>query len=290
MELVSRQEHRLSEAYCTQHPGEAARLLEGLSAADATEALSTLDAAAAAAVLGRCAPDSAVAILAALPVAHAGATVVQLDVAVAAQLLRQLPGRTRAAVIAAAPSQPAQALLHVLRYPEGTAGAMMDPLVLAVPSDLSVSEALTRLRRAPRARLHHYLYVINREHRLVGVLDLRDLLCAAPEAQVAMLMQTDVLRVSVWADRTAILAHPGWRHVHALPVVADGDVYVGALRYDILQRLAAAPGDSVDRDSALALGLRLAEMYWGGMGRLFTGRGGTPAPAVGQGVEQHDGE
>ncbi len=289
MELVARQEHRLAEAYCVRHPDEAARLLEGLAAEAATEVLSALDAAAAAAVLGRCAPDSAVAFLTAMSAAHAGATVVQLDVAVAAQLLRQLPARTRAAVIAAAPSQPAQALLHVLRYPEGTAGAMMDPLVLAVPSDLSVGETVTRLRRAPRARLHHYLYVINREHRLVGVLDLRDLLRTAPEEQVALLMQTDVLRVSVWADRAAILAHPGWRHVHALPVVADGEVYVGVLRHDTLRRLAAAPGVGDDRDSALVLGLRLAELYWGGMSRLITGRGGNPAPAVEQGVEQHDG-
>ena len=289
MELVARQERRLAEAYCTRHPGEAARLLEGLSAEAATEVLSALDAAAAAAVLGRCAPDSAVAFLTTMSAAHAGATVVQLDVAVAAQLLRQLPARTRAAVIAAAPSQPAQALLHVLRYPEGTAGAMIDPLVLAVPSDLSVGETVTRLRRAPRARLHHYLYVINREHRLVGVLDLRDLLRTAPEEQVAMLMETDVLRVSAWADRAAILGHPGWRHVHALPVVADGEVYVGVLRHDTLQRLAAAPDVGDDRDSALALGLRLAELYWGGMSRLITGRGGNPAPSVEQGVEQHDG-
>ena len=248
-----------------------------------------LDAAAAAAVLGRSAPDSAAAILATMPVAHAGATVVQLDVAVAAQLLRQLPDRTRAAVIAAAPPQPAQALLHVLRYPEGTAGAMMDPLVLAVPSDLSVSEALTRLRRAPRACLHHYLYVINREHRLVGVLDLRDLLCAAPEEPVAMLMQTDVFRISVWADRAAILAHPGWRHVHALPVVAAGDRYVGALRHDTLRLLAAVAEGGGDMQRALTLGLTLAEVYWGGMSRLITGRGGNPAPSVAQDVEQHDG-
>ncbi len=289
MELVARQERRLSEAYCTRHPGEAARLLERMSPEEATEALAALDAATAAAVLGRCAPGSAVASLATMPVDHAGATVAQLDVAVAAQLLRQLPDRTRAAVIAAAPPQPAQALLHVLRYPEGTAGAMMDPLVPAVPSDLSVGETLTRLQGIPRAHLHHYVYVINREHRLVGVLDLRDLLRAAPEEQVAVLMQTDVLRLSVWADRAAILAHPGWRHVHALPVVADGDMYVGVLRHGTLQLLAAALGDDDDGGSALALGLTLAELYWVGMSRLFANRGGKPAPVVEKGVQQRDG-
>ena len=290
MEPVARQEHRLSEAYCTRHPGEAARLLERLSAEEATEALSALDAAAAAAVLGHCAPDSAVAILAALPVAHAGATTAQFDVAVAAQLLRLLAERTREAIIAAVPPQPAQALLRVLRFPEGTAGAMADPFVPAVPNDLSVGEALTHLRSIPRVRLHYYIYVIDRKQQLVGVLDLRDLLCAAPEEPVAMLMQTDVLRVSVWADRAAILAHPGWRQVHTLPVVATGDRYVGVLRHDTLRRLTAASERGGDLGGALALGLTLAEVYWAGMSRLFSSQGGAPGPTMDKRLSEHDSE
>ena len=273
-------ERWLSEAYCTQYPDEVARLLEQMTVEEAAEALSGIDPTAAAAVVGRCGTRSAPAILAALPIAHAGATVAQLDLAIAAQLLRQLADQTRDAIIEATPPQAARTLLQTLRFPEGTAGAMADPYIPGISDDLSVGEVLAQLHSVPRARLYYYIYVINREHGLVGVLDLRDLLCAAPDEQVAKLMQTDVFRVSVWADRAAILAHPGWRHVQALPVVATGDRYVGALRYDTLRRLAAVAEGSNDMQSALALGLTLAEVYWAGMSRLFASRDSHPTPPV----------
>ncbi len=282
-------ERGLSEAYCTQHPDEVARLLEQMAQEEAAEALDMLDATAAAAVLRRCGAHSAAAILAALPVAHAGATVAQLDLAIAAQLLRQMAEQTRDAIIEATSPQAARSLLQTLRFPEGTAGAMADPLTPAIFNDLSVDEGLAHLRSVPRARLHYYIYVINREHRLVGVLDFRDLLCAAPEEPVAMLMQTDVFRVSVWADRAAILAHPGWLHVRALPVVAAGERYVGALRHDTLRRLAAV-AEGGGEQSALALGLTLAELYWVGMSRLFASRDSHPTPSVDKRMQQHGGE
>ena len=283
-------ERGLSEAYCTQHPDEVARLLEQMAQEEAAEALGMLDATAAAAVLGRCGAHRAAAILAALPVAHASATIAQLDPAVAAQSLRQMAEQTRDAIIEATPPQIARTLLQTLRFPEGTAGAMADPHTPAVCNDLSVGEVLAHLRSVPRARLHYYIYVVNREHRLVGVLDFRDLLSAAPEEPVAMLMQSDVFRVSAWANRAAILAHPGWRHFHALPVVADGNRYVGALRHETLRRLTAVAEGGGDMQRVLAFGLTLAELYWVGMSRLFASGGGHPTPVVGKRVQQHGGE
>lgn len=290
MEPVARQERQLSEAFCTQYPDEVARLVEQMTVTEAAEALSGLAGTAAAAVVGRCGSHSAAAILAALPVAHAGVVVAQLEPAIAAQLLRQLADRTREAVFEVVPPQAARALRQTLRFPEGTAGAMADPHTPAIANDFSVGEALGQLRGVPRARLHYYINVINRGHRLVGVLDLRDLLCAAPEEQVAMLMQTDVFRISAWADPAAILAHPGWQHVHTLPVVDAGDVYVGVLRHETLRRLTAASERGGNLGGTLTFGLTLAEVYWAGMSRLFSGQSGAPRPSRDKSPKEHDGE
>jgi Mg/Co/Ni transporter MgtE len=61
-----------------------------------------------------------------------------------------------------------KALRSLLRYAEGSAGALMDPSVLGVAETLSVAEAMERLARSPQPALY-YLYVVAEDQKLVGV-------------------------------------------------------------------------------------------------------------------------
>ena len=130
--------------------------------------------------------------------------------------------------MAARASEPIRRLLC---HPEGTAGALMDPGVPALPGDISVIEARSLLK-ASSSRAMYYVYVVDRDNCLIGVLNLRQLMLTSSKQSLESLMRRPVSSLQSGADRTAILGHPGWRDLHALPVVDKGGRFLGVLRHE----------------------------------------------------------
>jgi Mg/Co/Ni transporter MgtE len=80
---------------------------------------------------------------------RAGALVSRIEPEKAARLLRRLEPEEIPPLLAQADEKRRSALERLLRYPEGAAGSFMDPLVLALPPDLKVSQALKQLSSDP---------------------------------------------------------------------------------------------------------------------------------------------
>jgi magnesium transporter len=182
------------------------------------------------------APDRAATVLEKMGPERAGPIVEQQQPEVAANLLRRMEVTTREALLSAVADGPAKPLRRLLHSTEGTAGALMDPNVLALPRDLSAEEALAHIRASPEhARFN--LYVVDREQVLVGVLNLRELLLARRQDLLSAIAHSAVLSLPARADRHAILSHPVWRQARSVPVVDEQGVYLGAVRYPTLRRL-----------------------------------------------------
>lgn len=227
---------RLATDLVTAHPLEAAQALERIPARHVTALFAGLAAEPAARVLQQMAVYSATAVLSELPQARASEIVERLPTEFAALLLRSVEPAVRERLLAALGSRRARELRSVLALPEGTAGALMDPEVLALPQDLTVKEVLARIREAAD-HARYNVYVVDRNQVLVGVINLRELLMARPGDLLSSRMQTAVHRLAARADRHTVVSHPGWRAVHALPVVDERGRYLGAVRYRTLQRL-----------------------------------------------------
>lgn len=229
---------RLADHYLAAHPDRAAAALEPLTAAEIAQALSRGSAAHAASLLRRLSPHIAAEGLRALAPERGAELLAALEVNAGARLLRRVGEPLRSAITAALESRRARTLRTLLDFPEDSAGAWMDPEVLALPQDLSAREALARVRGAASFARYN-LYVVDREQRLVGVLNLRELLLARGRELLSNCMVQDPDRLVASADRTAILAHPGWRRVTSLPVVDAEGAYLGAIRYRTLRELEA---------------------------------------------------
>ncbi len=229
-------ETELAREAMSAHPLESAAALERLPAEEAVGLLDRVDAALAATVLRRMATPATAEILRASAPARAATWIAALPLDLAAVCLRRLEEASREAIFSHLPEGRGRALRALLGFPEQTAGALMDPEVLALPLDLSAGEALELVRRNPE-HARYNLYVVDREQLLVGVLNLRELLLADARAPLAESMREQVHRLRADADRHTIVSDPGWREVHSLPVVDEGGLFLGAVRYRTLRRL-----------------------------------------------------
>jgi Mg/Co/Ni transporter MgtE len=263
----------LARDLAERHPDDAAAVLEAIDAAESAAFLAALPVDWAVRVLLRTTAHPAAAILAELGGMRASKLVEELPVDVAAGYLRRLAADVRDPILGELSGQRAASLRMLLRFREGSAGALMDPQVLALPRELSVREALERVRKsAEHARYN--VYLVDRADRLAGVFNLRELLVAKPRQRLIEIMRSDVIRLAADADWRTVVDHPGWREVHALPVVDHAGTYLGAVRYRTLRRLEArrdAP-PSAQGVTSQALG----ELFWTGISGVLDAMSGPP--------------
>lgn len=249
----------LAHAFLEDHPADAARVLERMPV-DRRVAVVRGAGGRAARALGRTLPAATAESLAGLTAEEAAPVLERLDVDTLIAALRRLPQATADQLLAGLPAQRRDALGRVLRVPEGTAAALVDPTVLTLPDDVSVAEARVRLRREAKGLLH-YIYVVDRERTLVGVLDISELMRARSRDPIRSVMRQRVVHVPAWMPAPSVRAHPGWRSFHAMPVTDEHGRLVGAIRYQTIRRLELeAQGGEAAQDMSATVSA-LAEMF-----------------------------
>jgi magnesium transporter len=235
MTLVS----RLAEELIRNHPERTAAVLERLGATESIRVISKGDPREAAAVLRRMILPTSVVVLEGVDLDRAIELVKALELDVASRLIRPLPEQRRVAILERLPPREMRALGALLRFPENSAGSLMDPNVMALPEDLTAKEALGRVRDEPDSARYN-LYVTDREQKLVGAMNLRELFLARPHDRLSELMVRDPLYLDANDDRAAVIGHHGWKEVHSLPVVDSRRCFLGAVRYRTLRSLEQA--------------------------------------------------
>ena len=208
--------------------------------------------------------------------------VVSLDGDTAAQVVRGLSLDYRLAVLRcmqhsdrermflALGASEAEPLRTLLRYRDDTAGALMDPYVLTFPDDITVGEALRRARASTQALLY-YLYVTDREQKLVGVATLREVMQSRASDALSSVMRREVARLPAAMRSDDIVKNPHWRDFHALPVVDEKDRFLGVIRHETLRRVEHEVVQNSQQGSAVDTLLALGELYWIGLSSIMPG-------------------
>ena len=163
----------------------------------------------------------------------------------ASNLLEIMPPDEAADILALLPRDKAERLLNImgvqeagiirelLGYAEDTAGGRMTPEFLAVPSTYTSQECIDFLREsAPDAETLYYLYVIDDEGRLKGVVSLRDLLTSPSGETVEDFMYRNVVSVNVDDDQELVADTMSHYNFLALPVVDDANLIRGIITVD----------------------------------------------------------
>jgi Mg/Co/Ni transporter MgtE len=172
-------------------------------------------------------------------------------------LLFRMDHMTRARLLAAVSPARAEDLKRMTDYGPRRAGGRLDPRAPALPETLSVSEVFERLRAYP-AGVMHYVYAIDAERRLTGVVNMRELMLAPPDAPLGTIVTRDPEALFAHDPLEVIARHAGWKRNHALPVIDRERRLLGALRYSTFRAIEtelgqAATGPDTDQTaSALA--------------------------------------
>jgi len=142
----------------------------------------------------------------------------------------------------------------LLSCPEDSAGALMTTEYASLPADIPAGEAIARLRmQAPDSESIYYIYVLDAERHLVGFVSLRDLILAKPTAQVADLMQRDVIGVRVDEPQEKVVDLLARFDFIAIPVVDDHNRLVGIVTHDdVLDAVRQEATDDAQMIAAIA--------------------------------------
>lgn len=149
-----------------------------------------------------------------------------------ADFLGELSETTKQLYLSKMDQEEAAEVIHLLKYDEQTAGAIMTTEYVSVSSVDTVENVMGRLRvEAPDAETIYYLYVVDDQQRLVGVVSLRDLIVAPLEQKIEDIMLTRVKSVETHTDQEEVARIMKKYDFLAVPVTAQG-MLVGIVTVD----------------------------------------------------------
>jgi len=145
----------------------------------------------------------------------------------AADVIQEAPAEEREGLLALLDDATRREVKGLLDYAEDEAGGLMNTRYSRLRADMSVGEAISYLRRDAqhREKSVYYVYVVDAEERLVGVVSFRDLIVAPPDTSVKEVMHTEVISARDDLDQEALSKLFMRYHLLMMPIVdADGRI------------------------------------------------------------------
>lgn len=150
-----------------------------------------------------------------------------------ADFLAELEKVDKDKILAAMTPEREMIIRELLSYPIETAGGLMAKEFITVSKDKKVSEVIDNLRfQAPDAETIYYLYVLDKESKLVGVVSLRDLIISPAFETIDNIMGTDIISVTTEMDQEEVYKVMKRYDFLAVPVVTKKGELTGIITID----------------------------------------------------------
>ncbi len=150
----------------------------------------------------------------------------------AAEFLEDLPEEVSSKLLSLMEPEEAEDVRELLAYEENTAGRLMNRDVVALRRQWTIDETLNYLRSLEDAETLTYLYVVDRDDKLIGVVALRNLVLAKPDQTIEEIMSREVVSVPVTADQEELAEMVAKYDYFAIPVVDENERLVGVVTVD----------------------------------------------------------
>ena len=196
------------------------------------------------------APQGAAEKLAHYGGAEVAAALLKLSPGFTQDVLSYLPAETRERALAAAPVEIARQWQRNALYEEGAIGRMMEPLYAAFPPQATVGQAIEALHELVKHAFITYIYVVDEDERLLGIVTMRDLLFNERAQALRDVMLTDVFALHAPTPLDEAMKQVLDRHYPVYPVVDAENRIRGLVRGQSMFEarafdIAAQPGSMV---------------------------------------------
>ncbi len=196
----------------------------------------------------------------------------QMDEGKASDILEEMPADQAADILGELSSAKSEELLRLMesddaedvrelmQYEEDTAGSIMTTEYVGLPFWLTAEQAIEEIRRlAPEAETIYYLYVVDEQEILEGVLSLRELIIASPKTPLKDLMHTKIVKISPYDDHEKVTDIIHKYGLLAAPVVNDQDQVLGIITVDDVLELLMPDRPRVESHTTLIARRRAAK-------------------------------
>ena len=151
----------------------------------------------------------------------------------AADLAEELPANVVKRILRQATPEMRSAINQILRYPENSAGSIMTTEYVSLRPNMTVEEAILRIRRQGFDKETIYTCYVTQGRRLLGIVTVKDLLlCQNDEVTVQDIMLTNVISVNTHTDQEEVARMLSKYSFIALPVVDSDNRMVGIVTFD----------------------------------------------------------
>jgi CBS domain-containing protein/sporulation protein YlmC with PRC-barrel domain len=226
------------------HPADLADIIEDLSGRDRSAIFHALDTETAAEALEEIDPKIQKALIETVTVEKASDIVEEMSPSEAADLLADLPEERAEEILEGMEQEKAEDLRELLVHADETAGALMTTAYLSLSPGVIVETAIARLRaEAPNLDIIDYVYVVDEEEMLLGVVSIRDLLTAHPHQPLSEILAPRVVSVKLDEGENDVVEAFAKYGFRALPVVDEGNHLRGVIGFrSVLDVLAPDAG------------------------------------------------
>ena len=150
-----------------------------------------------------------------------------------AELLDSFPEENADDIKALLNSKEQAVLSEVLQYADDSAGRIMSHEYMAFDASLTVAQAIEKFQlMGENMEMPFYIYVVNQEEVMVGVLSLRQLLLNKPDQLLSKIMEEDFIYVTPREDQEVVAELVTQYNYLALPVLESNGKLVGIITVD----------------------------------------------------------
>lgn len=150
-----------------------------------------------------------------------------------AEFYQQLSDKAQVQLLPYLPKRIREDVITLSAYAPSTAGGIMSTDFATVIEDMTVKQAIQKLREdAPSKKMIYYIYVVDQYMQMLGFVSLKDLIMASPEEKVASVLHENFVYAVVSDDRELVARKIEKYDLVAMPILNEEKQLVGIVRYD----------------------------------------------------------
>ena len=151
----------------------------------------------------------------------------------AVDIVEEMPANVVKRILKNADPTMRREINEILQYPENSAGSIMTTEYVSLRPDMTVEEAILRIRRTGVDKETIYTCYVTKDRMLLGLVTVKDLLLAPDdEMKIKDIMNTNVITVNTFTDQEEVAHMLSKYNLLALPVVDKGGRMVGIVTFD----------------------------------------------------------